>query len=148
MKTYNLRPRNIKRQWHLIDASEVPLGRLATVAARLLIGKDKADITPHIDNGDCVVVINSDQLIVTGSKRTKKTYYRHSGFPGGLRSRTLNEQMDIDSTKIIEHAIRGMLPVNKLRTGRLKRLKVYKGSDHSHTAQKPSIVSLATKENN
>lgn len=147
MKTYSLRPKNIKRRWHLIDAAEAPLGRVATAAARLLLGKDKVELTPHMDNGDYVVVINCDRLVVTGNKKGSKIYYRHSGFPGGLRSRTLNEQMEIDSTKIIEHAVRGMLPVNKLRDGRLKRLKTYKGADHSHAAQKPSVISLASKEN-
>lgn len=126
----------------MLDAQEVPLGRLATAATRLLIGKDKPTLTPHMDGGDFVIVINSDNLVVTGNKTKDKSYYRHSGFPGGLYKRTLEEQKNLNSTKIVEHAIRGMLPVNKLRDGRLKRLKIYAGSEHNHDAQKPQTLSL------
>lgn len=115
----------------------MPLGRLSTAAARLLIGKDKPTITAHVDVGDFVIVINSDDLIVTGKKTAAKTYYRHSGFPGGLYKRTVNDQTKLDSTKIVRHAIRGMLPDNKLRQARLGRLKIYVGSDHQHLAQTP-----------
>lgn len=142
MKTYSLKPKDINRKWHLLDASEVPLGRLSTVAARLLIGKDKPNHSPHIDGGDFVIVVNADKLVVTGNKLVGKVYYRHSGFPGGLNQRTLQEQLDIDPTKVIEHAIRGMLPVNKLRDGRLKRLKIYAGQEHNHHAQKPQTIDL------
>lgn len=142
MKTFSIKSKDITRQWHLLDASESPLGRLATVAARLLIGKDKPTLTPHMDGGDFVIVVNARELIVTGNKSKGKTYYRHSGFPGGLYKRSLEEQMGRNPEKVIEHAVRGMLPVNKLRDGRLKRLKVYSGPEHEHAAQKPEKYSL------
>lgn len=142
MKTYSLKPQDITRKWYVIDASQVPLGRLSTVAARLLIGKDKPSQSPHIDGGDFVIVINAGKLVVTGKKRTDKIYYRHSGFPGGLYQRTLEEQLNIDATKIIEHSVRGMLPVNKLRDARLKRLKIHSGEEHNHNAQKPEALDL------
>jgi large subunit ribosomal protein L13 len=142
MKTYSIKPSEIKREWYVLDASEIPLGRLATVAASLLIGKGKATITPHMDGGDFVIIINSSALVVTGNKKESKVYYRHSGFPGGLYQRTLNEQMERDPNKVIIDAIRGMLPVNKLRDGRLARLKVYADSEHNHAPQKPKNISL------
>jgi large subunit ribosomal protein L13 len=142
MKTYSLKPKDISRSWYVLDAAEAPLGRLSTVAARLLIGKDKPSQSPHMDGGDYVIIINADGLVVTGNKLADKTYYRHSGFPGGLHKRTLSEQMNIDSTKVIEHSIRGMLPVNKLRDGRMARLKIYAGSEHNHSAQSPETISL------
>lgn len=146
MRTYSIRPKDIKRHWYVLDASETPLGRLATVSARLLIGKDKPTFTPHMDGGDFVVIVNASELVVTGNKMKDKFYFRHSGFPGGLYRRTLEEQMNIDPTKVIHHAIRGMLPVNKLRDGRLKRLKIYPGSEHQHLAQKPKKLSLKKGE--
>lgn len=144
MKTYSAKPTDVTRVWHVIDASEVPLGRMATVAAELLIGKRKPSFTKHIDVGDFVIVINSDNLIVTGDKLNKKMYYHHSHYPGGLKEATLQEKMDKDSTEVIVKAIRGMLPVNKLRDGRLLRLKVYKDAEHKHEAQKP--VAFSVKE--
>jgi large subunit ribosomal protein L13 len=125
-----------------MDASEVPLGRLSTKAAELLLGKGKPMFTHHIDCGDYVIVINADQLKVTGKKLEQKMYYRHSGYPGGLKESSLKAEMEKDSTVVIKKAIRGMLPVNKLRPGRLVRLKIYAGSEHEHTAQKPMILSL------
>ncbi len=142
MKTYSAKPTDVMRKWYIIDASELPLGRLATRAATLLTGKEKPSFTKHIDTGDYVIVINSDNLVVTGKKLADKMYYRHSGYPGGLKEATLQEVMDKDSTRAITHAIRGMLPVNKLRAGRLLRLKVYKGIEHNHEAQKPTTISL------
>jgi large subunit ribosomal protein L13 len=142
MKTYSIKPSEIKREWYLLDASEIPLGRLATTAASLLLGKGKPTITPHMDGGDYVVIINSAQLVVTGNKAKDKIYYRHSGFPGGIYSRTLTEQLEKDSNKIIFDAVRGMLPVNKLRDGRLARLKIYTDDQHNHSAQKPKTISL------
>ncbi|HMS50372.1 MAG TPA: 50S ribosomal protein L13 [Candidatus Saccharibacteria bacterium] len=142
MKTYSQKQSEVARKWYVIDASEAPLGRVSTVAASLLIGKGKPSITPHVDNGDFVVIINSDNLKVTGGKETKKMYYRHSSYPGGLKSATLEEKMAKDSTQVITLAIRGMLPVNKLRPDRLARLKVYKTSEHSHNAQKPEVLSV------
>lgn len=142
MKTFSAKPTDVVRAWHVLDAAEVPLGRLATQAAKLLTGKDKPQFTHHIDTGDYVIVINSDKLVVTGNKETGKMYYRHSGYPGGLKEASLQDLREKDSTKIIIKAIRGMLPVNKLRAGRLERLKVYSGSEHQHEAQKPVVKSL------
>lgn len=142
MKTYSAKPNDVKRNWYILDASELPLGRLATQAAALLIGKGKPMVTAHIDCGDYVIVINSDRLVVTGNKLTSKVYYSHSHYPGGLKSTTLNEKMNKDSTSVLQNAIRGMLPVNKLRDGRLARLKIYKGSEHNHNAQKPQILKV------
>ena len=142
MKTYSAKPTDVTRKWYLIDASEISLGRMSTVVAKLLIGKDKPMFTKHIDCGDYVVIINSDKLVVTGKKETDKIYYRHSGFPGGLTETSLMHQREKDSTKIVIHSIRGMLPVNKLRDARLARLKVYTGEDHSHDPQKPEKINL------
>lgn len=146
MKTYSLKPQTVSRKWYLLDAGSLNLGRLSTASAKLLIGKEKLGFTPHVDNGDFVIIINSDSLKTSGNKNTDKTYYRHSGYPGGLYKRSLEEQMKLDSTKVIEHAIRGMLPVNKLRSGRLARLKVYKTSDHPHAPQQPIKVDLRAEE--
>lgn len=141
-KTYSAKPTDVERKWYLVDASEATLGRLSTQIAVLLTGKSKPMFTKHIDCGDFVVVINADKLVVTGDKMETKKYYHHSGFPGGLRERTLKEQMDRDSAKVIEHAVRGMLPTNKLRDARLLRLKVYPGLEHKHEAQKPEVFSV------
>lgn len=142
MKTYSAKPSDVTRKWYVLDASEAPLGRVATLAATLLTGKGKPQFTHHIDCGDYVVVINADQLVVTGNKVEDKMYYRHSGFPGGLTETSLKAQMATDSTVAITKAVRGMLPVNKLRPGRLERLKVYAGSEHNHEAQKPEVLSV------
>lgn len=142
MKTYSARPSDVTRSWYVIDASEATLGRVATQIATLLTGKDKPMFTQHIDTGDYVVVINADNLKVTGAKMEDKIYYRHSHFPGGLRETPLKKQMEKDSTEVIVHAVRGMLPVNKLRDGRLARLKVYAGAEHNHEAQKPTVVKV------
>lgn len=142
MKTYSIKPSEIKREWYVLDASEIPLGRLATATASLLLGKGKPSVTPHMDGGDYVVIINSKSLIVTGNKNKDKVYYRHSGFPGGIYSRTLAEQLEKNPNQVIIKAVRGMLPDNKLRAGRLARLKVYEGAEHNHTAQQPKTVSL------
>lgn len=138
MKTYSAKPADVTRVWHVIDASEAPLGRISTVAATLLTGKGKPMFTKHVDCGDYVIVINADKLVVTGDKMEKKMYYRHSHYPGGLKEAALKDKMAKDSTEVIVHAIRGMLPVNKLRPGRLERLKVYAGAEHNHEAQKPT----------
>ncbi|HUD06876.1 MAG TPA: 50S ribosomal protein L13 [Candidatus Saccharimonadales bacterium] len=142
MKTYQAKPTEVERKWYVLDASEVSLGRLASKAAKLLTGKEKPMFTSHIDCGDFVIVINSDKLITTGNKMTDKIYYRHSSYPGGLHSKSLAEQMEIDSTQIIIRAISGMLPVNKLKPLRLKRLKVYPGAEHQHSAQSPEKISV------
>lgn len=137
MKTFHLKQAEIARQWVLVDATEVPLGRLATFIATRLIGKYKPTYTPHVDDGDYVVVINADKLVVTGNKELAKTYYRHSGFPGGLHERSLKEVRDVHSATIIEKAVKGMVPKNKLASERLARLRVFGGSEHTHSAQKP-----------
>lgn len=141
-KTYSAKPSDVTRSWYVIDASEAPLGRIATRVATLLTGKGKPMFTQHIDCGDYVIVINAAQTVVTGKKTTDKIYYRHSGFPGGIKQRTFTEQMEKDPAAALEHAIRGMLPVNKLRDGRLARLKIYASAEHGHEAQKPQALSL------
>jgi large subunit ribosomal protein L13 len=142
MKTYSAKPTDVTRKWYVLDASEAPLGRLSTVAATLLTGKRKPQYTAHIDTGDYVIIINADSLVVTGNKLEDKMYYRHSGFPGGLKEAQLKEKMVKDSAAVVTKAIRGMLPVNKLRAGRLERLKVYAGQEHNHEAQKPEKLSV------
>jgi large subunit ribosomal protein L13 len=142
MPTYSAKPSDVTRKWYVIDASEATLGRVATQVATLLTGKGKPMFTAHIDCGDFVVVINTDKLRVTGNKEEAKMYYHHSGFPGGLRETKLKDVMAKDSTEVIYKAVRGMLPVNKLRDGRLKRLKLYAGETHDHAAQKPEALSL------
>lgn len=134
-KTYQQKPTQVSRRWHLLDAQSQPLGRLATKAAGLLIGKHKPTYSPHVDGGDYVIVTNARNLVVTGQKETTKTYYRHSGYPGNLRQKSLREQREVDPCKIINWAVRGMLPKNKLRPDRLARLKVYDGPDHPHQGQ-------------
>ncbi len=141
-KTYSAKPADVTRTWYVVDASEAPLGRLATEVATLLTGKQKPMYTAHIDCGDYVIVTNSDKLVVTGKKMTDKIYYRHSHYPGGIKSASLQEKVDKDSTEVIIAAVRGMLPVNKLRDGRLARLKVYPGPDHNHAAQSPKPYPL------
>lgn len=141
-KTYSAKPSDVTRKWYVLDASEAPLGRVATRAATLLTGKEKPMFTHHIDTGDYVIIVNAAQTVVTGKKATDKMYYRHSGFPGGLTELSFNEVMAKDPTKAMFMAVRGMLPVNKLRDERLKRLKIYAGADHQHEAQKPETVSV------
>ncbi len=145
MKTYSAKPSEVSRKWYVIDASEAPLGRIATQVAELLTGKRKPMFTKHIDCGDYVIVINAGDLVVTGDKLNKKKYYRHTGYPGGLKEATLGDMMAKDPTKVIEKAVRGMLPVNKLRDDRMARLKVYPDAAHKHEAQKPEILSVKDK---
>jgi large subunit ribosomal protein L13 len=142
MKTYSAKPTDVTRVWYVLDASEAPLGRVAAKAATLLLGKGKPMFTQHIDTGDFVVIINAGKTVVTGKKASDKMYYKHSGFPGGLRERTFTEQMEKDPTEVIRLAVRGMLPVNKLRDARLERLKIYVDADHKHEAQKPKAISV------
>lgn len=137
MKTFSLKQADVSHQWVEIDASSAPLGRLASFIANRLVGKYKPTFTPHIDDGDYVIVTNADKLVVTGDKETAKTYYRHSGFPGGLKERSLKETRELDSSKIITEAVKGMIPKNKLSADRLARLRIFPGSEHSHEAQKP-----------
>jgi large subunit ribosomal protein L13 len=139
-KTFSQRTEDTSREWFLIDAADIPLGRTATKIANLLIGKSKVTYTPHVDNGDYVVVINAEQLVVTGDKEVSKKYYRHSGYPGGISDATLKEVRSKKPERIIESAVKGMIPKNKLAAGRMARLRVFAGSDHTHTAQTPKII--------
>lgn len=141
-KTYSQKTADISREWFLIDAADAPLGRISTQIAKYLIGKYKPTYTPHVDNGDYVVVINAEKLIVTGNKETGKIYYRHSGFPGGIKDATLKEVREKYPERIIEAAVKGMIPRNKLASGRLARLKVFPGAEHAHTAQTPKKVEV------
>ena len=142
MKTYSAKPSDVTRKWYVVDASEAPLGRVATKVATLLLGKGKPQFTHHIDCGDYVVVINAANIQVSGGKLDKKMYYRHSGYIGGLTETTMRDKLAQDPTKVIWQAVRGMLPVNKLRDGRLARLKIYANADHQHEAQKPEAISV------
>lgn len=141
-KTFSQKPADVSRRWILIDASEAPLGRVSTVIAKYLIGKYKPTYTPHVDGGDYVVVINAGKAVVTGDKETAKTYYRHSGFPGGIKEATLKEVREKYPERIIESSVKGMIPKNKLSAERLKRLRVFAGEEHAHTAQTPEKVEV------
>ena len=143
MKTYSQKPVEVSRRWILIDATELPLGRLSTEISKYLIGKYKPTYTPHIDGGDYVVVINAAQVPVTGDKEIQKIYYRHSGFPGGIKDAQLKEVREKFPERIIENAVKGMLPKNKLSPERMKRLKVFPGSEHAHTAQTPEKITFS-----
>ena len=142
MKTYSQKPTEVTRRWILIDAKDAPLGRVATEIAKYLIGKYKPTYTPHIDGGDYVVVINAKETVVTGDKEEGKIYYHHTGFPGGIKDASLKEVREKFPERIIENAVKGMLPKNKLSPERMKRLKVFPGSDHAHTAQTPEKVEV------
>jgi large subunit ribosomal protein L13 len=137
MKTWNAKPGEIEREWHLVDAEGQTLGRLATRIADTLRGKNKPQYTPHIDTGDFVVVVNAEKVAVTGKKLDDKIYYRHSGYPGGLRQRTLREQLARRPEEVIRKAVKGMLPRNRLARAQLRKLKIYAGPEHPHTAQEP-----------
>lgn len=140
MKTYSQKSSEIKREWWLIDASTMPLGKLAVVIADKLMGKSKVTYTPHIDNGDYVIVINAKNIVVTGEKMIQKKYYRHSGYPGGIKELRLEEVIEKDPSRAIIEAVKGMLPKNKLAAERLKRLRVFAGGEHTHVAQNPKEI--------
>lgn len=140
MKTYSQKSSEIKREWWLVDASTMPLGKLAVVIADKLMGKSKVTYTPHIDNGDFVVVVNAKNLVVTGDKMLQKKYYRHSGYAGGLKELRLEEVVEKDPSRAIVAAVKGMLPKNKLAAERLKRLRVFDGAEHAHAAQNPKEI--------
>lgn len=140
MKTYSQKGAEIKREWWVIDASNMPLGKLAVVIADKLMGKSKVTYTPHIDNGDYVVVTNAKNLVVTGEKMTQKKYYRHSGFPGGIKELKLEEVIEKNPSRAIVEAVKGMLPKNKLAADRLKRLRVFADAEHTHAAQNPKEI--------
>ena len=137
MKTYSAKPGEIERHWYLVDAEAKTLGRLATQIADVLRGKGKVAYTPHVDTGDFVIVVNARKVHVTGQKLDQKLYYKHSGYPGGLHSRTLREQLERRPEEVLRKAVRGMLPKNRLASAQLRKLKIYAGPDHPHAAQNP-----------
>ena len=137
MRTFSPKPGDVQRQWHVIDARDVVLGRLASQTAQLLRGKHKAIFAPHVDTGDFVIIINAEKVHLSGNKREDKLAYRHSGYPGGLRSVKYGDLIDKDPRKAVEKAVRGMLPKNSLGRQQLSKLKVYRGAEHPHAAQKP-----------
>lgn len=142
MKTFSQKPADVTRRWVLIDATDAPLGRVATEIAKYLIGKYKPTYTPHVDGGDYVVVINAKDAVVTGGKELQKKYYRHSGFPGGISDARLEEVRARHPERIIEAAVKGMVPKNKLAADRMARLRVFAAGEHDHTAQKPEKVEV------
>lgn len=142
MKTYSAKPGEIERKWYLIDADGVVLGRLATKVAQILRGKNKPQYTPHVDTGDFVIVINADKVRLTGNKQQSKEYFTHSGFPGGLKSETFEEAIAKHPERVIEHAVKGMLPKTTLGRAQGLKLKVYAGSEHPHAAQQPEKIEM------
>ena len=140
MKTFSQKTAEIKREWYVIDAASLPLGKLAVVIADKLMGKSKVTYTPHIDNGDYVIVLNAKNIQVTGNKMVEKMYYRHSGFPGGLTELKLEEIIEKNPAYVIKEAVKGMLPKNKLADDRLARLRVFNGAEHTHSAQNPKEI--------
>jgi large subunit ribosomal protein L13 len=145
MKTYVANATDRERNWLLVDAEGQILGRLATQIADALRGKRKPNYTPHVDTGDFVVVVNAEKISVTGEKRQEKMYYRHSGYPGGLKSRTLNDMLERRPEEVIRLAVKGMLPKNRLARKQLTKLKIYAGPDHPHAALQPKPLELETK---
>lgn len=143
MRTYTPKAGDVEATWHVIDATDVVLGRLATQAAVLLRGKHKATFAPHVDSGDFVIVINAEKVALTGNKRTSKLAYRHSGYPGGLRATPIGELLAKRPERVIEQAVRGMLPKTTLGRAQLRKLKVYAGPEHPHTAQKPQPFEIS-----
>jgi large subunit ribosomal protein L13 len=142
VKTYAVKASDIERQWWVVDASDQTLGRLATRIATLLEGKHKPIYSPHIDTGDHVVVVNAGKVRVTGNKLVQKRYYRHSGYPGGLKEESLQALLGRKPELVIERAVKGMLPQNRLGRAMIKKLKVYSGSEHPHQAQQPQAAEL------
>ena len=142
MKTYYAKPGEVQREWLLVDATDMTLGRLASAVAQILRGKNKPTYTPHVDTGDFVVVINCDKIKVTGAKVTDKVYYRYTNHPGGLRQETFQEAMAKHPERVIQHAVKGMLPKGTLGRQMLKKLKVYTGSEHPHQAQNPRKIEM------
>ncbi|MCD8317187.1 MAG: 50S ribosomal protein L13 [Eggerthellaceae bacterium] len=142
MKTYQAKPGEVERQWYVIDATDQVLGRLSAKAATLLKGKHKPQYTPHVDTGDFVIIINADKVRVTGNKAQDKEYNHYSGYPGGLKTENFTQAMAKHPERVVEHAIKGMLPHNKLGRKMGKKLKVYAGPDHPHAAQKPQKIEM------
>ena len=142
MKTYSAKASEIERQWYVVDAEGQTLGRLATRIADTLRGKRKAEFTHHVDTGDFVVVVNAERITVTGNKLDQKMYHRHSGYPGGLKSRPLREQLERRPTEVLRKAVKGMLPRNRLSRAQINKLKIYAGPEHPHAAQAPKPLPL------
>jgi large subunit ribosomal protein L13 len=142
MKTYNAKPGEIERRWYVVDAEGKTLGRLATQIADTLRGKTKPQYTPHVDTGDFVVVVNAEKIAVTGKKLDDKIYYRHTGYPGGIKQRTLREQLERRPTEVLRDAVKGMLPKNRLAARQLTKLKIYAGPEHPHEAQAPQQLEV------
>lgn len=142
MRTYTPKAGDVTRHWHVIDATDVVLGRLASHAASLLRGKHKPTFAPHVDTGDFVIIINADKVALTGSKRETKIAYRHSGYPGGLTATTYSELLEVNPCGAVEKAVKGMLPHNKLGRQQIKKLKVYTGAEHPHAAQNPQPFAI------
>jgi large subunit ribosomal protein L13 len=146
VRTYSPKPGEVSRVWHVIDAEDVVLGRLATQVATLLRGKHKPTFAPHVDTGDFVIVVNAGKVALTGNKRDQKFAYRHSGYPGGLRKRSFGELLDSRPDRLLEKVVKGMLPKNKLGRAQGKKLKVYAGPEHPHAAQQPQPFEIAKVE--
>jgi len=142
VRTYTPKPEEITRTWHVIDATDVVLGRLASQVAVLLRGKHKTTFAPHVDTGDFVIVINAEKVALTGAKKQQKMDYRHSGYPGGLRATSYTELLESNPRRAVEKAVKGMLPHNKLGRQQLKKLKIYAGSEHPHAAQMPQTFQI------
>ena len=142
MPTFSAKPETVERDWYVVDATNVPLGRLASAVASRLRGKHKPEFTPHVDTGDYIVVVNAEKVGVTGTKRDKKMYHRHSGYPGGLKSVSLGQLLDSKPERAIEYAVKGMLPKGPLGRAMFKKLKVYAGPNHRHAAQQPKSLSF------
>lgn len=142
MKTFSAKPETVKRDWYVVDASDKTLGRMASEIARRLRGKHKAEYTPHVDTGDYIVVVNADKVGVTGRKASDKIYYRHTGFPGGLKTITFDKLMIRAPERAIYNAVKGMLPKNPLGRAMLRKLKVYAGTEHGHAAQQPKPLDI------
>ena len=142
MPTFSAKSETVERDWYVVDATAVPLGRLASQIARRLRGKHKPIYTPHVDTGDYIVVVNAEKIGITGAKRKAKMYHRHSGYPGGLKTISLEQLLDKAPTRVIEYAVKGMLPRGPLGRAMFKKLKVYAGPEHRHTAQQPKSLSF------
>ncbi|NJB67482.1 large subunit ribosomal protein L13 [Desulfobaculum xiamenense] len=142
MKTYSPKPEDISHEWFVVDAEDKILGRLATEISRRLRGKHKAEFAPHVDCGDFIVVVNAEKIKVTGNKLDQKTYYRHTGYPGGLRETSLKDMLDTKPEEVILKAVRGMLPKNRLGRAIIKKLKVYAGPEHPHASQQPKPLDI------
>jgi large subunit ribosomal protein L13 len=142
MKTYSPKPNEVEQKWYVVDGTDMTLGRMATVIARKLSGKDKPEYARHVDTGDFVIVINANKIRLTGNKTEHKKYYRHSGYPGGIKETPFTVMLDNKPEYVIKHAVKGMLPKNRLGTKQLKKLKVYAGEEHPHEAQQPQPLQI------